>query len=417
MNETLSTVITLTVGTNAAVSLYQNMASIVRGDKNTVAQIADNVNSLDLKLERLSEGIFFVPGLEMIKDSSRPNGKVNDLREVRESLKPLHQLLSQDIIASSMIQTPEQLSKVMDKNPWDLLIDIRPVSRSELPTNPALIPVCFQDGNIVYIGWIMRGALSGSFNCEYNDLWLPHSGNSLHTKRGFYDREREISLTKHEMKSGTQKVINIDDETLTIRIPSGGMVGTRLRVPGKGDVDPVTKKRGDLHLKISEKEALFDPQIFQSFSFGKTPNNSETIIPNFENAFTGKCVQENVNIPDKSTSRNSNQVSSIRSKKVVTDATFKQDVLESKLLVLVLFGAPWCGPCRMVTPVVNELSEQYDGQIKVFSLDVDENPSVASQYGIKSVPTIMIYRNGQKIDMVVGAVAKTTLVKTLNRWI
>ncbi|MEM6716033.1 MAG: thioredoxin [Cyanobacteria bacterium P01_D01_bin.6] len=101
----------------------------------------------------------------------------------------------------------------------------------------------------------------------------------------------------------------------------------------------------------------------------------------------------------------------------VTDSSFKQDVLESELPVLVDFWAPWCGPCRMVAPVVDEISEQYDGQVKVVKLNTDENPSVASQYGIRSIPTLMIFKDGQRVDMVVGAVPKTTLANTLEKYI
>ncbi len=101
----------------------------------------------------------------------------------------------------------------------------------------------------------------------------------------------------------------------------------------------------------------------------------------------------------------------------VTDSTFKQEVLESQVPVLVDFWAPWCGPCRMVAPVVDEISEQYDGQVKVVKVNTDENPSVASQYGIRSIPTLMIFKDGQRVDMVVGAVPKTTLANTLEKYI
>lgn len=101
----------------------------------------------------------------------------------------------------------------------------------------------------------------------------------------------------------------------------------------------------------------------------------------------------------------------------VTDSTFKQEVLESQVPVLVDFWAPWCGPCRMVAPVVDEISEQYDSQIKVVKVNTDENPSVASQYGIRSIPTLMIFKGGQRVDMVVGAVPKTTLANTLEKYL
>jgi len=101
----------------------------------------------------------------------------------------------------------------------------------------------------------------------------------------------------------------------------------------------------------------------------------------------------------------------------VTDATFKEEVIESDVPVLVDFWAPWCGPCRMVAPVVDEISEQYQGQIKVVKINTDENPNVASQYGIRSIPTLMIFKGGQKVDMVVGAVPKTTLASTLDKYL
>lgn len=101
----------------------------------------------------------------------------------------------------------------------------------------------------------------------------------------------------------------------------------------------------------------------------------------------------------------------------VSDASFKEDVLDSELPVLVDFWAPWCGPCRMVAPVVDEIAQQYDGKVKVVKLNTDENPNTASQYGIRSIPTLMIFKGGQRVDMVVGAVPKTTLASTLEKYL
>ncbi len=93
----------------------------------------------------------------------------------------------------------------------------------------------------------------------------------------------------------------------------------------------------------------------------------------------------------------------------ITQDTFQSEVLQSDLPVLVDFWAPWCGPCRMVSGVVDEVAQQYDGQLKVVKVNTDEQPSIASNYGIRSIPTLMVFMNGEKVEQLVGAVAKTTL--------
>jgi thioredoxin 1 len=101
----------------------------------------------------------------------------------------------------------------------------------------------------------------------------------------------------------------------------------------------------------------------------------------------------------------------------VTDVSFEEDVLNSDVPVLVDFWAPWCGPCRMVAPIVDEIAKDYEGKIKVYKLNTDENPNVASQYGIRSIPTLMLFTEGQKRETVVGAVPKDTLSRTISKYL
>jgi thioredoxin 1 len=98
----------------------------------------------------------------------------------------------------------------------------------------------------------------------------------------------------------------------------------------------------------------------------------------------------------------------------VNDSNFDQTVLQSKTPVLVDFWAVWCGPCRMVAPVVEELAGEYEGKVTVAKLNVDENPKTASQYGIMSIPTLLIFKDGAPVSNIIGFRPKAELKKSID---
>ena len=99
----------------------------------------------------------------------------------------------------------------------------------------------------------------------------------------------------------------------------------------------------------------------------------------------------------------------------VTDDSFSNEVLNSELPVLVDFWAEWCGPCKMVSPIVEELSNDYDGKIKVTKLDVDSNPQTAANYGIRGIPTLLMFKDGSAVDQIVGAIPKAQIAERLDK--
>ena len=97
-----------------------------------------------------------------------------------------------------------------------------------------------------------------------------------------------------------------------------------------------------------------------------------------------------------------------------SDGTFQADVLDNETPVLVDFWAPWCGPCRMVAPIVEELADEYDGRVKFVKLNTDENPAVAGKYGIRSIPTLLVFKGGEPVSQIVGFRPKGDLAKHLE---
>jgi thioredoxin 1 len=98
----------------------------------------------------------------------------------------------------------------------------------------------------------------------------------------------------------------------------------------------------------------------------------------------------------------------------VTDANFEQEVMKASTAVLIDFWAPWCGPCRAIAPIVDELAGEYAGRLKVVKVNVDDNPQTPSRFGVRGIPNLVIVKGGEVKEQIIGAVPKTQLVKAVD---
>ncbi|MCY4388025.1 MAG: thioredoxin [Desulfurellaceae bacterium] len=98
----------------------------------------------------------------------------------------------------------------------------------------------------------------------------------------------------------------------------------------------------------------------------------------------------------------------------VSDSSFDGDVLKADIPVLIDFWAPWCGPCRAIAPIVEELAGEYDGKLKIVKMNVDDNPQTPAQYGVRGIPNLILFKGGEVKQQIVGAVPKAHLVKAID---
>jgi len=101
--------------------------------------------------------------------------------------------------------------------------------------------------------------------------------------------------------------------------------------------------------------------------------------------------------------------------KEITEDSFQSEVLSGSTPVLVDFWAPWCGPCKRIAPIVEELAAEYGGKVKFVKVDVDGNPGIAANFGIQSIPTLMLFKGGQAVDRIIGAVMKEKIKETIDK--
>lgn len=193
----LGTIISLFSAANTVYDLFKKVSTIIHGDKTEhyLQQISEQVDKSQFKVERLSDNILYLPDLQDIKDITQNKQRIiHDLRDVRESLESTQQVFGGEIVSSAMIWTPGRMQDAMTRNPWEVLLDIRPANLYSQPTHPDMVPILFQHNGIAYLGWQLRGTLPMLFDCEYSELWKPSVSTQEYTEKTSITDEKDMEL-------------------------------------------------------------------------------------------------------------------------------------------------------------------------------------------------------------------------------
>ncbi len=158
---------------NSVVDLYRNVSGVFKGDQKAqyLEQMTNHLGGIETQLERLSDKIIIAPEMEIVQDITKTSQqKIEDLKEVKICLELIQHALGEEILSSAMILTPEKMQQALAKNPWEILIDVRPLNSVTPPNNPDLVPVAFYHNGIQFIGWQMRDTLPILFDCQFDLL-------------------------------------------------------------------------------------------------------------------------------------------------------------------------------------------------------------------------------------------------------
>ncbi|MCK5718838.1 MAG: formylglycine-generating enzyme family protein, partial [Thiomargarita sp.] len=229
-------------GVNSVFEMCKNVSGVFKGNQkdlylNYLDSFDKSFKKISQNIERVSDKILIAPNLEIVQDVNKTRQqKIEDLKEARESLEPIQRALDTEILSSAMILTPEKMQAALAKNPWLVLLDVRPISRVTSPNNPDLVPVVFHDNGMQYVGWQMRGTLPILFDCKFDELLIPKpvaeifEENELEQfQERLFNRSQNKSTKSNKFEKDKGKPFQFEVVTIT-NVTNGGIFGIGKKV-------------------------------------------------------------------------------------------------------------------------------------------------------------------------------------------